>query len=298
MARDDQRIQFGIHGVTAFDPATGIPFTNGMAEVVGSGTLTTSSEAVKLFGGSQLPPYAVESTNLDTEFTIALTEYPDWFYEKVLGATVTGTAASSTGSVTSIANKSGTSVFDAATGIASVAVTGGDEADLKAGIVVVEAASATTVDLYLLTDVDRLRGTALTWGDDNKITSSPLTITGTGGTTAVADLGVTLTGGSGTVGMTTGDTAFFEIYPPHGGVSDILVGQRSASIPEVGLLVVAQTRATGEKFYAELFRAKATSGAPIPFGEKEFAQSEVTFALRYDSGRDGVYKLTAITPEA
>lgn len=215
------------------------------------------------------------------------------------GKAPTANAAEATGSVTTLTDKSGV-VVNATTGIASVGVTSGDSADLKFGKYVVKVVSGTTVDVYLSTDLDIKRGTDGDFSNDLlKITSAPITISGTGGTTALADYGLEFTGGSGTVDLESagavGDTATFEVRPPNSKSMDVVIGGSGIVSPEVGLLIYAESRSNGELFEIDIFRAKL-SGMPFGFSKKEYSVAEITAQAFYDSTRDGVMSLRHVTP--
>jgi len=229
---------FGVHSVTAYNPDTLVPY--GTAKVVGQANLNFSGELVPLNGGSSAYPWRVERGLISSEVTLTLREYPDWLYAAFLGKAVTSNAAETGGAIGSaLTNANGTSVVDAATGIATATVKSGSEADLKAGLYVVVAASATTVDVYAMSDVDFAQGTDLEFVDDSlKITASALTITASTAVT-IPNLGVELTGGSGTIGMTTGDTAFFEIRPINTGSTEVVIGASNETYVDVGLLLAA-----------------------------------------------------------
>jgi hypothetical protein len=128
--------------------------------------------------------------------------------------------------------------------------------------------------------------------DTLKITSSALTITASTAVT-IPSLGVELTGGSGTIGMTEGDTAVFSLRAINTGSSEVIVGSSTETYKEVGLLIAAQKRGTGELFIVDCFRAKGI-GMPINFTEKEFSEAEITLKLRKDSQRGGVLSITNV----
>lgn len=286
MALSTSRSVFGIHSIATYNPATFVPY--GIAKVVGSLTLTFSGEQVPLNGGSLLYPWKVEKGVISTEGSFLLREVPDWSFEALQGAAATVNAAETGGSVTTIANVGGSSVV-ASTGIASVGVKSGSEADVKSGMYVVKAASATTVDVYALTDVDFLRGTSLTFVNDAlKITASPLTIT-TGTAVTIPSLGIELTGGAGTIGMTTGDTAWFDARSINTASRTVTVGKSGETIPNIGILCAAQKQGSGEIFFLDIFQV-AASGFPYNLTEKAWMESEVSFQAFYDATRNGVYR--------
>ncbi len=293
MSLADPRIVFGIHQITPYARATGLPY--GTLLVVGGGTLNFGIEREDLFGGSQSFPWASERKNSTAEFSASVKSLPDFLFELFLGATVTTVAASATGTVSTLTNVYGTLI--AAVGLASVSLLAGSTAELKTGKYIIKAASATTVDVYALNSVDFDRGTDLDFVNDAlKITTSALTVI-SGGDVTIPYLGIKITGGAGTIGMTTGDTATFEVTKPHGGKSSIVIGQSASTFPEHGEYIVAEKRSTGEVFEIDVYRAVG-SGFPLPLAEKAFSIQELTVKLLYDSAKNAVAKFTAQTKEA
>ena len=287
------RINYGIHSVCPFAIASGLPY--GILKVLGGGTMTLSSELEELFGGSNKNAWAVEAKTISSEWTITAKTMPDFMFELFLGATVVETAASTTGTVGDFANILNASLLDASTGVATATAKAGSEVDLKDGIYIVKAASATTVDVYALTDIEfKKLGAAndLSYvNDELKVNAAPLTIT-TGAAVEIVGLGVELTGGSGTIGMTTGDTARFSVRSAHNGVSEISIGSSSTTFPEHRQLCLGQKRANGDTFEMELYKVVG-SGMPIPFEEQTFAIPELAMKLVYDSVEDKVATIRA-----
>ena len=103
-------------------------------------------------------------------------------------------------------------------------------------------------------------------------------------------------GAAGTIGMTAGDTASFELTKPHGGKSTIEIGKSAAVFPEHGEYMVAEKRSTEEIFEVDAHKAVG-SGFPLPLAEKAFAIQEMTVKLLYDSEKNKVATITAQTKE-
>jgi hypothetical protein len=266
--------------------------------VLGGGTMTLSSEFEELFGGSNKFAWAVESKTISSEWTATVKSMPDFMFELFLGATVTTTAASATGTVGDFANildSASAPVLHATTGIATATAKSGSEEDLKDGIYIVKAVTTTTVDVYALSDIEfqKLGATNTLAFDDEllKITASPLTITASTAVEIVG-LGVELTGGSGTIGMTADDTARFSVRSAHAGVSEIAFGAASSLFPEHKQLCLGQKRANGDTFELELEKVVG-SGMPIPFEEQTFAIPELAMKLVQDSVSDKVGTIRA-----
>jgi len=294
MALSEDRIVYGIHSIAPYRRSDRTPY--GILKVLGGGTISLSSEFEDLFGGSNKFAWASEPKTITSEFTATVKSMPDFLFELFLGASVSTTAASATGSVlTAVTNKLGTSVQDATTGIASVAIA--TAADAKHGVYVVVATGADTVDIFHYTDIDHLVGSDLSYQDDAlKITASAITVPGTGGTVAIPNTGLELTGGSGSIAFVTSDTAFFIIAKPHAGVSEITVGESGATFPLHGLDLLAAKRSNGDLFEIEAFSAIG-AGMPISLEETVFAIPELTTKLLYDTPENAVFKIRAVKAE-
>ena len=287
MAFGYNRINYGIHSICPYIISDKMPY--GILKVLGGGTLTLSSEFEDLFGGSSKFSWAVEAKTISAEWTATVKSLPDFLFELFLGATVTTTAASATGTVSDLVAASTTLIPIGATGIASVAKKTGGAADLKDSVYVVKVASATTVDVYAMTDIEfkKLGGAALSYIDEAlKITATPLTIVAA---TAVEipNTGIELMGGSGTIAMAVGATATFHVFSAHAGMSEIKIGSSSTTFPEHGQLCLSQKRANGDVFEMEMYRVVG-SGMPIPLEEQAFSIPELAMKLVYDTDEDAV----------
>ena len=287
MALSSPNSVFGIHSITTYNPDTLVPY--GTAKVLGQANLNFTGEVTPLNGGSSAYPWRVERGLISSEISLTLREYPDWLFSTFLGKAVTSNAAETGGAIgTALTNANGTSVVDSSTGIASVGVKSGSESDLKTGLYVVVAATSTTVDVYAMSDVDFAQGTDLSFVNDAlKITSSALTITASTPVT-VPNLGVELTGGSGTIGMTAGDTAFFEVRAINTGSTEVVIGSSNESYVDVGMLIAAQKSGSKTVTYIDIYRCIGV-GAPINFTEQAFSEAEITLQAFRDSTRDGVF---------
>lgn len=296
MALSANRIVYGIHSMAPYRRIDKLPY--GILKVLGGGTITFSAETEKLFGGSNKFAWASESKTIDSTFTATVKSMPDFLFELYLGAETTQTAASATGSlIQALTNVKGTSLQEASTGVASIGIKAGSEAELKDGKYVVEAVSATTVDVYVMSDIAFDKGTDLTYQNDLlKITASPLTITASG-TVDIPNTGLELTGGAGVIGMTVGDTAEAQVAAAHGGVSEIVIGKSQTTFPEHGLVALSAKRSDGSLFEIEMFKAVGT-GFPIALEETVFSIPELTIDLLYDECENAIAKIVASAGEA
>ena len=292
MALSDPRVVFGVDVFTPYNRTTGLPF--GTIRVLGTSSLSLSGELVKLTGGSNRYPFAIEDGLITAELSLTVRELPDFLFELFLGKAPTANSSESAGSVTTIANKKGTSVV-AATGIASVGVKSGSEADAKFSKYVVKAVSATTVDVFALSGTDFARGADKSFENDAlKITASALTITQSSAV-EVPGFGIELTGDSGVIAMVADDTAEFTVRPINDQSIDVTFGAETDIFPEFGALIVAQKRGNGEMFEIDLFRVKGI-GLPLGFEEKSWNESEITAEAFFDSAKGGVASIRHINP--
>lgn len=294
MALSNPRNIFGIHSVAPYNTTSGEFY--GILKVLGDSTLNLTGELISLNGGSSKFPYAVEDGLITTEINLVAREYPDFVFELFLGKAPTSNAAEASGSASGLANKSGTSVVDATTGVASVSVEAGQEADVKFSKYVIKAVSATTVDVYAGSDVDFARGDDLSYEDDLlKVTASPLTVPGTGGTVSIPNTGLEITGGSGSIAFTADDTAIFSSRPINSGSIDVTIGGSADVFPEFGAILLSKQRGNGEMFEVDVFRAKAV-GLPIGLAENAFGEWTVTAQAFRDSARNGVLSIRTVQP--
>ena len=283
------RITYGIHSLAPYQRSDGLPF--GILKVLGGGSISLAAEFEDLFGGSNKFQWASEPKTISSEFTAIVKSMPDFLFEVYLGATVSTTAADSGGTASAIVNKLNASVV-ASTGVTSV-ITIDTAVDLKSGIYVIKVVSATTVDIFSLTDIDFARGANLAYDDDLlKITATPLTVV-QGAPVAIPGLGVSLNGDSGAIAMVTGDTAIFNLAKPHNGISEITIGSTGTTFPAHGLIALAAPRADGSQFEIEIFNAIG-AGFPIGLEETVFAIPELTVKLLYDAAENAVARIRAI----
>lgn len=293
MALSSPRIVFGVHSFTPYKRTTGEFY--GTLKVLKGSSLSLAGEQVELFGGSAKYPWAVEDGTINSEMSLKPAEYPDFLFELFLGKAPTANSAEATGNVSTLTNKKGTSLQSATTGIASVSALAGSEADLKLGKFIVKAASSTTVDVYLSSDIDLNRGTDGSYQNDLlKITASPLTITASADTN-IPNFGLKLTGGSGVIGMTTGDTAEFSVRPINSKSMTVRIGGTTDEFPEFGAIVMAQKRGNQEMFEIDCFRCKGI-GMPLNFEMGAFSEAEIKLKVFYDAEKNGVFDLRHVSP--
>ena len=292
MALSQPRTLYGIHELVIYHQNSGLPY--GTLRVLAGSTLSLTGELVQLTGGSARYLWQAEDGNITAELSLKPKEIPNFLFRVLLGKTPTEVLADP-GNTSALTNVLNATLQDAATGIAAVGVKTGSEADLKFGKYTVVAVSPTTVDVYARTSVDFLRGTDKEYVDDTlKITATPLTIT-ISTAVEIPGFGVELTGGSGAIAMTVGDTAEFDINPPSIEQMNVRIGELGACIPEFGAVITAQKQSDGTMWLFDCFRVKA-QGFPFGMEEKAFNEAEITAMLMYDSVKNGVFDVRHIKP--
>lgn len=293
MALSDPRLVFGVHSAALYNRTTALPY--GILRVIGGSQLSLTGELVKLTGGASKYPWGVEDGLITAELSLAIREYPDFLFEIFLGKAPTASSADTTGTVSTLTDKFGTTVADASTGIASVIVipsTGA--ADLKFGKYVAKAISDDDIEIYTYSDIDFARGTDETFDSDALLVATAA-IGDAGATTDVASLGLRFTAGSGTTAFTTGHTATFEVKPPSTKSTAVTVGATSDVFPEFGAVVLAKKRGNLEMTEFDLFRCKAV-GMPFGLQQNAWSEGEVKAEVFQDSTQNGIFKFRHITP--
>lgn len=286
-----RRTAFGVHSVTLYDRLTKLPY--GIFKVVGEFSTNMKGDFKDLFGGSSPFAWDSESGTLDASLSMTIKEIPDFAFEKFLGATVTTQSAEASGNVGSLTNVKGSSCMSATIGIATATLKSGQAANLKDAIYVVKVTAATKVDVYALQDTDFDVGTDLAFVDDTmKITATELTIA-QGAAVEIPNTGIELTGGSGTIGMTVGDTATIHSRKINAGSSIIAVGASTATFPAFGVIAMGQKKGNGETFEIDMFNCKGI-GLPLSLKEKDWLNAQVTLKAMYDATAQKVFQIRSI----
>lgn len=293
MALSQPRNIYSVHSVSPYSRSTGEFY--GELRVLESSQVSLSAESIGLRGGSNRFEWSSEIGDMTAECQLAFSEYPDFVFTLFAGNAPTAISAETGGSITTLTNKYGTSVKSATTGITSATIT--TAADAKFGKYVVKCTAAAVVDVYFSSDLDLSRGTDVSFSTDTLKAVASLTIS-TGAPTVVTGHGVSLTGGSGTIGMTTGDTATFEVRPISQSGMSVTIGQQAdQSFPEFGMIIMSSKYSTGAG-YTSMFEIDALkckgAGLPIGFNRNAHSKAEVKISMLYDSVADGVYKVRYI----
>lgn len=288
MALSNPVTGFGIHQVTIEDRTTFARFT---AMVLGDFGNENKEEQIPLQGGSSPFPWDTATGYADSKISLTFMQY-DLNLLKYLGG-YNGTTANYTedadgdaaGAASTLVNKSGSSVFHATTGVASVAPKSSQNPVF--GNYLIKAVTSTTVDVYLDNNLD---GVAFV-NDALKITASPLTITAATGVD-IPGANVTLTGGSGTIGMTTGDIAQFSIKPINTYNFEYKGGAPGTVKPEFKMTAFLEKLNTSYRCI-EYPRVKA-NGVSFNAKKKDWSSFESEFMVLFDSAVNYAFKFTAI----
>jgi hypothetical protein len=293
MALSNPRSIFGIASVAPYNINSKEFY--GMLRVLENSSLAVTGEQIALQGGSNRFDWSSETGAITAEMSLNFSEYPNFVFELFAGNAPTLNAAEASGSVTTPVAGTG-SLINASTGVASVTIESGEEDELKFGHYVIKAASATTVDVYFSSQVDIGRGTNGEFLNDAMKVVSTLTVTDSGGTTSITGYGLEITGGSGTVALTSGDTISFSVRPPNSESTDVVVGRLAdQNWPEFGAIIMAAQQSDGQMIEIDAYRCKA-AGLPIGLARNAYSPAEVTVKMLYDSTRDGVYALRHVKP--
>lgn len=232
--------------------------------------------------GGETVADAVKERTFTLSFTAA--SYRPEVYEQLARATVTETALNASGQIVDFANVEGTSVYASGTGIASISVDDGDE--LKDGKYILECTAATKVKVRGYSDQSFTDGTNIVFEDDTYQIGDELTITASG-SIDITELGVTLHGGTGTIGMTVGDTAEFTILRESAALKEILItGETDFS--EVGIMLFPD-KYDGDYTSIDIFRAMP-AGMPLEIKDS-WSTFQITCDLLKDEDRGGYYQI-------
>lgn len=290
MSAENLSYNFGVKAAIFYNRDTFIPV--GIFRVISSIELAREIEKLELTGGHNNGPYAVEAGQPVNTLTGTLMEFPNFAFTELDNATATIiTGEDTSGNVTTITNKVGTSIADATTGIASVAAISGSEGKLPLGkIIVVGTSVASEVDVYLLGDT---ASGSIPVVDELSLLAAGVVVPGTGGTIQLADYGIEITGGSGSVAFTENDTAYFDTRPANTKTT-VIAMKDQADIKNLGMILVYPKNSQKEQEIVD-FPCVAVGGTPFAANTREYAEFEFTGTPLYDKDRDSLYTITKIT---
>jgi hypothetical protein len=238
-------------------------------------------------GGDQVAN-AAKGRTFTLSFTAA--SYRNEAYEQLAKAEVTDIDADASGEIYGFDNFKGTSVKVATTGIASITIT--DATELKEGMYVIVATDTAKCKVYAFSDLQLADGTMIQPADDSMMIDSEKTIT-TAGNTAVTSMGITLDGGSGTIGFTTGDSALFYVRRADVVGEEILV-TGATDFDEIGIMLFPD-HYNGEYTMIDCFKVTA-GGLPIEIKDT-WSTYQISTELLKDETEGGYYRIHRNRPE-
>lgn len=230
-----------------------------LAHIRGMGDFTfeRSEEKAKLVVGKKT--YATKTTKITRNVKIQLKEYYAELNQLMTGGQLTKHASNSAGEVVEEANVLGTSILAAATGITSIEVDATHLANLKEGWYLIEAVDANSINLYAYSELDDKE----ILDEKGLLTEAPIDIT-SAGEVDLTELGLTITGGSGTIAFTPGNTAKFYVRPPYSEAWELLMSGDDA-VDDVMVIVTIQR----DKGAAVLFNFPKASPGGMSFNAPE-----------------------------
>lgn len=266
---------FGIHQVTFNDIDD--PSIMGTGKILDSADPALTQELIKLNGGSSAFSWAAAPGLAEGTISMVLKQY-DKNILKFLNSNLAdesnieeNASGDAAGFTSAIVNAKGTSTVDPVTGIVSIAVDSSTVADLPYGDYAAKAVSATTIDLYLNTDISGKS----TYVDENlKITSTPITIPTA---STVVSHGIEFTGGSAPA-MVVGDVATFSVRPINTYNLINYIGKVGAAPKEFSVSIFGEN-INGRIRQATFPRVIAAGGANLKFLTKEFSMIETTLEI-------------------
>lgn len=280
---------FGVKALIFYKPETLKPV--GVFRVISNVEYAREIEQLLLTGGHRNGAWASEAGEPTNTLTATLKEFPDFAFTELDNATKTDILGEDTsGFVGPITDKVGTSISNATTGIASVSVTAGGELKVPLGKIVIAAtAVANEVDLYLLGDTAT---GPLPVVNELTLLASGVVIPDSGGTIDIADYGITLTGGSGTVALVDNDTAYFESRPANSKTTQIVMGDDS-DLKNLGVIMVVPRNSAGQQTVFD-FPKVSVGGIPFAANTREYAEFEFTGTPLLDDSNEQLYTKTEI----
>lgn len=276
---------YGIQQATIIDRTTKAMFA---MLVLGDFDNQNNEPLVPLYGGGSPYPWDVASGHADAKLKMNVKQY-DLNALKYLGGSIStsfteNSSGEASGYASGLTNEVGTSISNATTGVASIGIQSGQNPVF--GNYLLKAASATTVDVYLDNQLD-----GVSYVDDTlKITSSPLTVPGTGGNVNIPNTGLKIVGGSGTVAFTTADIASFSARPQNAYNYEYQGGVPGVSKPEFMLRIFTEKLGGNKYRYIEYPRVKA-NGVSFKNKEKNWSDFETELMVLFDSAKNYAWKV-------
>ncbi len=280
---------FGVHQVTFTDIVD--PSIMGTGKIIDNVTPDNNQEMIDLTGGSSAYPWASAPGLASGEIALVLKQY-DAAILKFLNSNladesniIENSSGEAGGNTSVIINGKGISVVSV-TGIDLIAVDGATVNSLAFGDYAARAVSATTIDLFLNTDIS---GKAPYIDENLKITATPITLPGSGAT--VISNGIEFTSGASATALVVGDVATFSIRPVNTYNLTNFIGKLGAAPKEFTVDIFSEN-VNGRIRQATYPRVIAAAGGNLKFLTKEFSMIETTLKILQPCTVDYVGKET------
>lgn len=285
--------RFGFSYAIPYDRVTKAPL--GLFQVIQEFNYEPARDIVKLEGGNAPGAFAAEMGMRENPLSIQLREFPEFALVEFEGGELTENAAEASGYFADSGiptNTKGTSIVDAALGIASVTAMVGQEANIPFGNIIFKGtAESTKVDIYLVGKPEQ------GFIGDGALVASGVTIPGTGATVDVIALGITITGGSGSIAFTEGDIASLEVRGINQGSKVTVVGAQQ-EIREIGMFGIFPKRSDGSLVYIDFHRIMPVAPMPIKGIMREWADWTLNAEILVDfCNNNKLYTLYNILPD-
>jgi len=296
MALTQPRAVFGIDTVAFLNRTTELPYV--IFKIPGEASVESKIDTIKLeTKGSFRGVIQSEPGKREDMISFNTSQFERGMWEPLAGSLVTTQSAEPTGYVGGLIDKNGTTVVGS-TGIATVQIDSGEESKLRNSYWTIRAVSATTVNFYATglpsgwyaSDYDSL-------GYGGLVNPTPLTVTASTATPVLnangETTGVEFTGGSGTIALTTGDTATFKTRRINLGSYATILGKSSEVYTDFMVDIYGTQQSSGRNVIVRVYKCSAP-GVNINFEALAFSESELQMTASYDAVRDGVWEMTYI----
>lgn len=264
------RYLYSVGYLLFYDRSTSVPIGGQPCPASASIEASGGLEVLKCLGAQ----VASEPQSIERTLSGSIKFLDDFILTTLTGAPAVVNAAEAVGSVQAIADYFGTSVVDATTGIASVAVDTPTQTAVKTQKYILRAASATTVDVYVSSAI---QGEVLL-DDFHKIDT--ITIPGASATVVIPNTGVVITGGSGAIAMTVGDTAVFTTRHFNNAGSSIITFGANQLTAFGAIIAVSNSR--GDQTYFDLPNVVPSGAFSIALEEDAFSINDFEAGVNID----------------
>ena len=281
MSIEKVRDFFGIRYLIPYNLTTHKPLV--VLRAVGEVSYENEVSQVELLGGHTDAPHDIEFGQPSPTLTGVIREYPAEIYQLMEKSTVTENTAETSGSVGSVTNGQGTTVFGGAVGLSNITANPAQLSNLKFGKYVLVATSTTVLDLHIAGDVDSFDNIT---GRFVASVSTP-----SAGSVQIDSAGIVLTV-VGTPAYTVGDTAYLEVRPVNTGSTEVIVGV-GATPSNFGVRCVFPQKTDGVLHYIDVFNVSAR-GMSWKGVSREFSEYEISWKPTVRALDGAVYQMVRV----